>query len=324
MLSFSAVFPLLAAVVGILSWIDPTPLRDWSNELPFILAIALFCIALVIPVADWRRLVHKPEAIAFGLILQFTLMPASAWVLTQLISGDQAVTNGILLTSICTGTVFAIAMTFISQGDTCLAVALNILSAIWSVLLLPWLGGFLSTGDMALELNTGDGISYIALYMLLPVAAAYMLNRFLPSFRQMLSSYLEDAIALAIVFAIGILVADARDLIEGISWSLVIALAALALIPMVVGYLLTIQQGHSPAAARAIALELASQNTQQSTLLAIGFLAPAAVVVPALFSLVQTLICTAYASLWQLLIRYRIKQARKTGGNRVKIHDQDA
>ena len=79
MVSIQRFFPWLAVGISLLAWYDPTPLMGLQGAIIPLLSMVMFCMGLVLRVADFKRVIRKPKPIFLGVALQFLLMPLLAW-----------------------------------------------------------------------------------------------------------------------------------------------------------------------------------------------------------------------------------------------------
>ena len=85
MISTAALFPLLALLVSALAWVWPELLNGYGGAIVPLLSLVMFLMGLTLSAADFKRVLTTPQAVAIGVALQFLLMPATAWLVVQLV-----------------------------------------------------------------------------------------------------------------------------------------------------------------------------------------------------------------------------------------------
>lgn len=321
MFSFQQFFPLLCVAMCILGWHDPVPLSNWKASLPYLIAFSLFCIGMTIGFRDWLKPMRKPEAVAFGIILQFIAAPLTGWLIVQGLStnGDLALSEGILLTAIVSSSALAILMTFIAGGDTPLSLLISVLGAIWSALLMPWLATFLSNGTLTVEVDIFSVLVAIAFTQLIPIAIGSATAVYIPSLLKMLDSYLGDLIALTTLLVMGIAVSLGAQEVATLDLTLGLSSLLTCMLLLTIGFLAARFQGFTESESKSISFQTGIQNCGLSVSLIYGFANPAAAVVPATYLFMQSLASALLASYWRWQQQRRIQAALQSRRERMPL-----
>ena len=102
-----------------------------------VLGFLMFGIALDTRVADFRRVLRMPGAIAAGVAAQFLVLPAVTFVLTLLLRPAPSIALGMILVACCPPGNISNLLTHRAGGNVALSVSMTALSNALSVVLMP-------------------------------------------------------------------------------------------------------------------------------------------------------------------------------------------
>ncbi len=152
-----------------------------STLLPPGLAFIMFALGLKLSVADFRRVLTYPVAVALGLIAQVLLLPLTAFGIAVLFDLAPEIAVGLMILAACPGGVTAAMITDLSRGDTCLSITLTACTSLLSFITVPIIVGFsldYFLGQAApVAYPMGQAIVGLFLITLVPVAAGLLLNQ---------------------------------------------------------------------------------------------------------------------------------------------------
>ena len=309
MLSIQRFFPVLAIGVSWLAWHDPQPLLAWKTAVIPLLMLVMFCMGLTLRWQDFQRVWRKPDAIALGVVLQFTLMPLLAWCIALALQLPDELAIGLILVGACAGGTASNVMTFLAGGDVALSVSMTLLSTLWGVVLTPWLLAFYARE--LIELDQIAMLFTIAKLVLIPVAAGVLCNRYVPDIGRALHNYLPNIAAAAILAILGIVVALNADEIATMGIVAAVAVMLHNLGGLTLGYWLARWRGLTIAQSRTIAIEVGMQNSGLGAALALNFFTPATALPAALFSVWHNLSGSLLASWWHWRTQRNIQALQK-------------
>ncbi len=151
-----------------------------STLLPAGLAFIMFALGLKLSVADFRRVLTYPVAVALGLIAQTLLLPLTAFAIARLFDLAPETAVGLMILAACPGGVTAAMITDLSRGDTCLSITLTACTSLLSFVTVPIIVGlslvhFLGQ-SAAVDYPLGQAIGSLFLVTLVPVAAGLFFN----------------------------------------------------------------------------------------------------------------------------------------------------
>lgn len=311
MITIHRLFPLLAVCIVGLAWYNPTPALGFSSALPaLMLSLSLF-VGIQLRWQDFRRVWRKPEGIALGVILQFITLPLLVFVLSRLLNNDD-ITLGWFITALCAGSMISIALVSVSQGDTALAISINVISVGWSAIATPWLLQWLFAIPVALDLI--DILRYWLAFMVFPVAIGMTLRQWLPSATASLLAYQRTVLTLLLLSILAILVAKHHDELVYLSLGILMLLCLFHLLALIVVYRLALASDLTHVEARTIALVVVMQPTDQSAHIALNGVSYLASIVSHALAIIQLFLASLYSSYYYEQTQRKIAQSLKQRG----------
>lgn len=143
-----------------------------------LIQIIMFGMGATLSLGDFSRALKMPKAVGLGMLLQFTIMPISGWVIATLFQFDPEIAAGIILIGACSGGVASNVMVYLSRGNVALSVTMTACSTIVSPFATP-LAMKLLAGRL-IEINVWSMMLSIVNLVILPIAAGlvthYLLN----------------------------------------------------------------------------------------------------------------------------------------------------
>jgi BASS family bile acid:Na+ symporter len=156
-----------------------------------ILAFVLFGVALDMKVSDFTGIRHAPRATLIGLIGQFLLLPAAAYLLGRWLHPAPSIALGMMLVSACPGGNISNFLTHFARGNTALSVSISAFSTLGSLVFTPfnlafWGGLNPETAKLlhAVSLSAWDVVVAIIFLLGIPAAAGMLVARRWPAFAE--------------------------------------------------------------------------------------------------------------------------------------------
>jgi len=103
-----------------------------------ILALVLFGVSLDMKVSDFKGIVNAPKATLIGLVGQFVLLPAIAYLLALLLKPAPSIALGMILVAACPGGNISNFLTHHARGNTALSITISAFSTIGSLFFTPF------------------------------------------------------------------------------------------------------------------------------------------------------------------------------------------
>ena len=273
----------------------------------FMVGFLVFAVALDLKWAQFRRVFERPRAPSVGLIAQFLLLPAVAFLVGRGIVDTPSVALGLLLVACCPGGALSNYLTSVAEGDVATSISMTAASTVVCVLVTPLIFGFWAAANpMTSGLLHAIGIDAkrVALVLMvmvfLPVTLGMLVCARQPDFARKIRKWVRPASML--VFATVVV------LILGSNANLLLDFAATALLPVVLTFALASALGWvlarlarlGAAERRAVTLEVAMQNVALAIGTAVAFFPTltGVAVTAALWGVVHLTGGFALAALW--------------------------
>ena len=280
--SFMGVIILLSAVLALyypsyFSFLSPSIINP-------MLGVVMLGMGLTLNPSDFKTVFSRPKDVIAGCAAQFVVMPLLALLLTKAFSLPPDIALGVVLVGCCPGGTASNVITYLSKGDLSLSVAMTTVST----LLAPFLTPFLTWALIGETVDVDVVSMFLSIFfvVILPVALGLTIQRFLPRFTKVVSTYLPSFSVLVIALIVMIVVSlnSAKLLSCGALVVLVVMLHNV--MGLALGYAVAKLLRMSGAKSKAVSIEVGMQNSGLASSLALTSFAqyPLAAVPGAVFS----------------------------------------
>jgi BASS family bile acid:Na+ symporter len=293
-------FPLwvVGASLGAILW---PPAFTWFSG-PFItygLGLIMLGMGLTLRVEDFTRVARYPSWVFVGLLLQYTVMPASGWLLARLLGLPPPLAVGLILVSCCPGGTASNVISYLARANVALSVTMTAISTMGAVVLTPSLTQMLAGSRMNVD---GWGLFFETIkVVVLPVTLGAVLNRYAPRFTRKATVVSPLIAVLLIAMIVASILGAGLTRIAAGGLRLIGAVLSLHLSGFVLGYLLSRIVSRNESVARTVAIEVGMQNSGLGAHLARSNFPPGlGVDVPsALSALTHCVYGSLLAAVWQ-------------------------
>jgi BASS family bile acid:Na+ symporter len=153
----------------------------YTQVIPVGLWIAMLGMGLSLRVADFKRVIVAPKAVAVGLVGQLIGLPALAFVLAIAFAPTPEIAIGAIILAACPGGITSNAYSFASRADVALSVTMTAVSSFITVLTLPLityatLAYFLEAGS-APEVPVLGMIYTLAMLTIVPIVIGMVIGK---------------------------------------------------------------------------------------------------------------------------------------------------
>ena len=280
--SLMGVIILLSAVLALFfpsyfSFLSPSIINP-------MLGVVMLGMGLTLNPSDFKTVFSRPKDVIAGCAAQFVVMPLLALLLTKAFSLPVEIVLGVVLVGCCPGGTASNVITYLSKGDLSLSVAMTTVST----LLAPFLTPFLTWALIGETVDVDVVSMFLSIFfvVILPVALGLTIQRFLPRFTKVVSTYLPSFSVLVIALIVIIVVSlnSAKLLSCGALVVLVVVLHNI--MGLALGYAVAKLLRMSGAKSKAVSIEVGMQNSGLASSLALTSFAqyPLAAVPGAVFS----------------------------------------
>lgn len=292
----------LLLLTGIHAWFYPSFWQGFSSYLSPAFAITMLFLGTLIEPEHLKALPRKSPWVVLGLLLQYTLMPLSGFLVSFLFQEEQ-LKLGTLLVGVMPGAMASNVVTVLMGGDLLLSVLMTTLATLLApLILLLWFP--LLSGGITLKVPLGQMAFSTLTMVVLPVVAGILFRFRHRELGEGWRLFARTLATLTIVFIIASVVAQNHGLIETGGGRVLFAMLLLNLLGGTLAFLGTAPFSTLPLPARAtIIVEVAMQNAGLGSVLALKHLSPTA----ALPSAIYTPLCVLTALAFAFSLRARLK-----------------
>lgn len=110
-----------------------------SQLLPIALAFIMLYLGLTLQIADFKRVLNRPRALAGGLVGQLLMVPALGWLVTSVTPLDPVMAVGLMVLVACPGGISSGLLTHLARGDVALSISLTAVTSVAAVFSLPFI-----------------------------------------------------------------------------------------------------------------------------------------------------------------------------------------
>lgn len=264
------------------------------------LIVLMFGMGLQLVKDDWLRLGQYPLAVLAGLLGQFVLLPAIAFLLIYVLSLPTAVSAGLIILAACPGGVVSNSISFLARADIALSVTLTAISSLLALITIPLIVGFglaiidrglpESANTVSIQIPLAATIKQLMIVVLLPLTAGMLVRRFAEGFARHSEPWFRAGNVLVLVILMVGAIGMQFDFFKQNFQALWPVLLTLNLTTMLGGYLLARLMLLGRIQRRTIAIEVGVQNVALGVLVALNILQrPEWIVVPSVYSIVMLL-----------------------------------
>ena len=290
-------FPIWAILFALCAAWQPSWFTGLSGQIKPLLALIMFAMGLTLSRQDFLGVIRAPKPVAVGIVLQFTLMPLAALLVSTLLGLDPALTVGMVLVGATAGGTASNVMAWLAGGHVALSVSMTLASTLVSVAATPLLTWLLVGESIAVPV-AGMFLS-IAQLVIAPIALGVVVHHLLGQRVRRVEPMLATLAMAAIVLIIAIVVGLNADRLLTLGPLVALAVVLHNGIGLAGGYGLARVMGFGERTARTVAIEVGMQNSGLAVALASQFFSASAALPGALFSVWHNVSGSLLAGYWK-------------------------
>ncbi len=262
---------MLLLLVGLLAYVTPQgPVLDgFLNSkpyLPYVFVLAMLSIGSVLPADEVRQTLAAWPSVAYGTLIQYTVMPVLAFGLGYLLPLEPDLKIGLIICGCVPGAMASNVVTLMARGNVSYSVSVTSISTLLSPVVVPTAFGLLLGSTV--HTNPLDTSWKLLWQVVLPVVAGFALARLSSIYSTLMKGWGPVLANAAILWIVGFVVAENRDYLLQSSPILLAGLLLLNLLGYLGGYLAGVWGGLDQGKTRALAIEVGMQNAGLGTVLA--------------------------------------------------------
>ncbi|MCX7864023.1 MAG: bile acid:sodium symporter family protein [Novosphingobium sp.] len=241
-------------------WVTDGRFQPFGQPLvSVLLGVVMLGMGLTLSLADFKRVLALPRAVATGIVLQFTVMPLAGIALALAFGLETGLAVGLILVACCPGGTASNVVTYLARANLALSVTMTMASTMIAIVLTPLLTGWLA--GVFIEIDRWSLFREMIAIVLLPVIAGLLLNRYIPRLTRRIARISPLVSVLVVVLIVGGIIARSKPLIEQHLDSLLLAVFLLHLAGFALGFVLSRLMGLENAESRTISIEVGMQNS---------------------------------------------------------------
>lgn len=267
----------------------------------------VFAVSLDLTWQKLLRVLERPKAPTVGLVAQFGILPAVAFLAGLYLTKAPGIVIGLLLVTCCPGGALSNYLTGVAKGDVATSISMTTVSTLFSIILTPVLFAFwasMNSSTLAvlqhISMDPQRVILTLLIMLVIPITAGMLLRARRPDTANRIRKIVR--LMAGVVFAVIV------AMIIGSNIKSLTLLAQTALFPVIITFTIAVALGWSlgkltgliPADRRAVAIEVAFQNVALAIGLGITFFPSLAGItaVSILWGIVHLTLGTALALVW--------------------------
>lgn len=215
---------VLIIIFSVIAFFYPKGFSWATNYTTLFLGAAMFGMGLTIKTEDFRIVFTRPRELFIGFLLQYTVMPITAFGLAKLFGLSADLALGVILVGCCPGGTASNVITYVAGGDVPLSVGMTIVSTLLAPLCTPVLVYLLAGSWVEVSLLTM--MLSVVKVVLLPVLLGILIYRLFPKQIDAIRQLLPLVSVIAIVMIISGIVGSNAEKIATCG-ALVMAVVAL-------------------------------------------------------------------------------------------------
>lgn len=280
----SKTFAVWVVVFALIAAQFPDTFKVFLDWVPYLLGVVMLGMGLTLTFKDFGEVSRNPKGAIIGVVAQFIVMPALAFLLVKLFDLPPDLAIGVILVGSCPGGTSSNVMTYLARGNTALSVACTTISTLLAPILTPAV--FYLFASQWLDIDAGAMFVSVLQMVLLPIFVGVIIRSIFKQKVENVSQVMPLVSVIAIVLIVTAVVSVSKDrIIE--SGLLIFAIVVLHnALGYAVGYLVARLFKLPLSDSKAVSIEVGMQNSGLgAALAAIHFKANPLIAVPsAVFS----------------------------------------
>ncbi len=293
----TSLFPLWAIIFSVTAFFFPNIFSGLKPAIVPLLAIVMLGMGMTLKPENFKRIFERPFSIAIGVTLQYTIMPLSALLISNMLSLPLELKIGMVLVGCCPGGTASNVICYLAKADVALSIILTLITTLISFCLTPFLCWLLV--GQTVPVPVLKMLTTILTIIIIPVALGVAINTLWGRKVSPLKKIFPLISVAAIVLIIAIIVALNRDNLATSGWILAIGVISHNLFGLSAGYGIARALKRTKTESRTIAIEVGMQNSGLAVALALKYFTPLSALTGAIFSIWHNLSGSFLSRYWR-------------------------
>lgn len=290
-------FPLWALLFSLLAFFVPAAFVPLKTYIIPLLMVIMFGMGMTLVPSDFKRVFLNPGVIGIGVLLQYLLMPAAAFLISVMLNLPEMLLVGMVLVGSVPGGTASNVICFLAGADVALSISMTTISTILAVFATPLLT-WLYIGE-TVPVPMSEMMLSILKIVIMPVLVGVLINGWFQKKLQRIEEIFPFISMVAIILIIAAVVALNQERMLTVGAFIVAAIVLHNAVGILSGYWIAQWMGYSQKVSRTIAIEVGMQNSGLGVALAVKYFSAAAALPGALFSIWHNLSGSLLAGYWQ-------------------------
>lgn len=276
--------------------------QAWIPQLLVVsLALVMFGLGLSLVLADFRRVLGHPKAVAIALVLQALVLPAVCYGLILVMGLPPLYAVGLMLLAASPGGVSANLFSHLFGGNVAMNISLTAINTLLSIISLPLIGTWaiatFAGGGQVVPLQFGKVVEVIGVVMV-PVGIGMLVRSKAPAFAARAERPMKAFSALVLAAFALIAIIKEWDALSSSFMQLGPAVVTFNVVSLLAGYYVSRSAGLDKPMATAIGYEIGIHNSTLAMFIALSVLNNFQLALPAaLYSVSMYLAAAAFGML---------------------------
>lgn len=256
------------------------------------LIIIMFGMGLSLSIADFKRVITYPKAIAIGLLSQIIILPILGYFIATGLNLSPVIAIGVMLLAACPGGPTSNLLVHLAKGDLALSVSLTAIASLLSIITIPFIVQFalseFSNESQLIAVDSLTMIKQLLIIIIIPISISMLVKAKFPNFAKKMEKPVKIASSIIFVLVIIGVIFSMRDVFMDYLSEAGLPSLILNISTMTIGFLLAMVFKLSRPQAISISIESGIQNgTLAITLATIALKNAEYSIVPAIYGLVM-------------------------------------
>ncbi len=285
-----------AVILSAIAFFIPDLFSSLKPAIVPLLAVVMFCMGMTLKWSDFKETVKSPKIILIGVLLQYFVMPLSAFLISKAFGLSPEYIAGMVLVGSSAGGTASNVICYLAKGNVALSITLTMASTLIAVFAMPALS--------LLYLHEIVHVPFLKMLfsilqmVLVPVLVGTTLNTFLGNRIKKIGPVFPFFSTIAIVVIIAIIIGLNQTKLREIGLIIVCAVMLHNLCGLLIGFWLPKSLGYDNRTCRTLSIEVGMQNSGLSVALAVKHFSVMAAIPGAIFSIWHNLSGSFLAGYW--------------------------
>ncbi len=289
-------FPLWAIILSTVAFFIPDLFAELKPAIIPLLTIVMFCMGMTLKWTDFRQTVKSPTVILIGVLLQYLVMPLSAYLISKSFGLKPEYIAGMVLVGSSAGGTASNVICYLARGNVALSITLTMTSTLIAVFAMPALSLFYL--HEVVQVPFLKMLFSISQMVLIPVLTGTTLNTFLGSKIKKIGPCFPFISSIAIVVIIAIIIGLNQSKLKEVGFIIICSVMIHNLSGLLIGFWIPRLLRYDNRTCRTLSIEVGMQNSGLSVALAIKYFSTVAAIPGAIFSIWHNLSGSFMAGYW--------------------------